>query len=251
VKLRIINDSALPGGVNMQRDAGLLAAQSPHDDPVLRLYRWRPPAVSIGRNQALDGFDGRALASQGVALVRRPTGGRAILHDQELTYAIVGASPSPLFGDTLHDTYRAINRALLTFLAALGITADVSPGESRAAQRSLVCFHSAGQYEIRVAGRKLVGSAQRRSRGLFLQHGSILTGPGHAELPRYLKPDAANRASRQQLLQATTDLGQLLGREITESDHVEFGRLLSLAAAESFRLERDVQPLGSGRATAG
>ena len=145
--------------------------------------------------------------------MRRPTGGRAILHAEELTYAVVGASPGPLFGDSLHAAYQVINGALLAFLAGLGYRAEISAGEAREEARGLVCFKSAGRYEISVGGRKLIGSAQRRTGGCFLQHGSILAGPEHLELLRFLRPGAPGADLPPELLaMATTDLGQLRGR---------------------------------------
>ena len=217
--LRVILDGAQNGVLNMQRDAELLAGHRPGDDPVLRLYRWDPPAISIGHNQKFSQFDGRAAAAAGLDLVRRPTGGRAILHAQELTYSIVGTSPGPLFGETLHSSYELINQALLRFLGSLGIQADISAGEPRQDARGLLCFKSAGRHEIHVGGRKLIGSAQRRTAGVFLQHGSILTGPAHQDLPRYILPGLLDGGMQPEDLGAvTTDLGQLLGRKLTAED---------------------------------
>jgi len=126
------------------------------------------------RRSHFSDFDETAIRAAGYDLVRRPTGGRAILHADELTYAVIGSSPGPVFGATLHETYMKINRALLAFLADLGVVADISTGESREEARGLVCFRSAGRHEVSVAGRKIIGSAQRRTGGNFLQHGSIL-----------------------------------------------------------------------------
>jgi lipoate-protein ligase A len=235
--LRVIRDGPLPGAVNMDRDRTLLARQKPDDPPVLRLYRWSPPAVSLGRNQPAGAFDAVRIADRGLDLVRRPTGGRAILHAAELTYAVVGASPSPLFGATLHTTYTRINQALLAFLAHLGIAAEVSAGESRTEARGAVCFQSAGQHEVRVGGRKLIGSAQRRTAGIFLQHGSILTGPEHADLADCMPSKAGAEGRRESLLAATTDLGRLLKRRITDTDFEELETRFVAAAARSFGLE--------------
>lgn len=218
-RLRVCFDGALSGPANMATDLRLLDEHRPGDPPLLRLYRWEPAAVSIGYNQDLNAFDQQAIAAVGVDLVRRPTGGRAILHADELTYAVVGTSPGPLFGDSLNSSYQRINEALLTFLAELGIEADVSAGESKDAARRLVCFHSAGKHEIKVQGRKLVGSAQRRLRGVFLQHGSLLTGPRHLDLVRFLQSGTAdNETDQTELAAVTTDLSRLLGREIGQGD---------------------------------
>ena len=124
--LRVFYDGAATGAVNMGRDASLLAGHKPGDDPILRLYRWEPAAVTIGYNQDGTDFDEAGIRAAGYDLVRRPTGGRAILHADDLTYAVIGTSPGPVFGASLHETYLKINQALLAFLADLGIAADIS-----------------------------------------------------------------------------------------------------------------------------
>ncbi len=214
--LRVLLDGASTGSVNMARDAELLAGHKPGDDPILRVYRWEPAAVTIGYNQNFTDFDESAIRAAGYDLVRRPTGGRAILHADELTYAVIGTSPDPIFGSSLHETYLKINQALLAFLAELGIAAEISSGESREDARGLVCFRSAGRHEISVGGRKIIGSAQRRTGGVFLQHGSILAGPRHLGLPSFLRSDV-NRDPGE-LAAVTTDLGQLLGAPQTDEN---------------------------------
>jgi lipoate-protein ligase A len=227
-RLKVIHDGAHPGAVNMSRDSELLDAHRPGQDPVLRVYRWRPPAVTIGYNQDLDGFDSTAAEAAGFDLVRRPTGGRAILHADELTYCIVGSSPGPLFGESLHQCYMKINEALLDFLRSLGVEAEVSAGESRDEMRGMLCFKSAGQHEIRVGGRKLIGSAQRRRAGVFLQHGSILAGPGHLRLPEFVKPvPGVPTVGAEVLARVTTDLAQVLDRPLTGSDLDRLGHDLA------------------------
>jgi len=240
VRLRVLRDGPRPGAVNMALDDALLRAHRPGDDPVLRLYRWRPACVSYGYHQHPDDFDAAAVAARGWHLVRRPTGGRAILHRQELTYAVVGSSPSALFGDTLHASYMTINRALTHFLADLGLTPDISAGESLEAARGAVCFQSAGQHEITVAGRKVVGSAQRRREGVFLQHGSILTGPGHADLLACLAGALDTPAARAALLDATTDLEGLLGFDHADAAYADLEARLIAACAEAFGLTPDI-----------
>lgn len=237
-RLRVLFDGAAGGAANMARDRSLLDAQRPGDDPVLRIYRWDPPAVTIGYNQDPDDFDADLARAAGYAVVRRPTGGRAILHARELTYAIVGASPGPIFGDSLHAVYQVINGALVAFLAGLGYRAEVSDGEAREEARGLVCFKSAGRYEIAVGGRKLVGSAQRRTGGCFLQHGSILAGSEHLELLRFLRPGAPGADLPPEVLaMATTDLGQLRGTPCTAADLDALAPALAAAFAATLGLE--------------
>jgi len=219
----------------MARDAELLAEHKPGDDPILRLYRWEPAAVTIGYNQDFTDFDEPGIGAAGYDLVRRPTGGRAILHADELTYAVIGTSPGPVFGASLHETYLKINQALLSFLADLGLAGEISAGESREAARGLVCFRSTGRHEISVGGRKIIGSAQRRTGGVFLQHGSILAGPRHLELPSFLLPEV-NR-SPEDLAAVTTDLGQLLGTPPTGTNLEALAPRLAEAFASTLGLD--------------
>ena len=246
--LRVRFDPPRTGRENMAADAALLAAHRPGEPPVLRLYRWDPPAVSFGYHQSPDRFDRAVLAARGWDLVRRPTGGRAILHAQELTYAVVGSSPSPLFGDTLHAVYATINRALLRFLRELGLRPDTAAGEDLAAARDTVCFQSAGRHEVTVRGRKLVGSAQRRSRGVFLQHGSILTGPRHLDLLDCLAPSVAARFDRDTLAASVTDLSRELGRPLTDADHDDLARRLADACCAEWGLRAVAWTAGEGAA---
>ncbi|MCY3810039.1 MAG: lipoate--protein ligase family protein [Gemmatimonadetes bacterium] len=167
---RILVDGPLPGAANMARDHAL-AELVGRGEAVLRLYRWRPAALSLGRNEPFGEIHRRLLASRpDVGVVRRPTGGRAVLHDRELTYGV--AAPVSAFGG-LRAAYRAINRALVEGLGRLGVAAELArpaalpPGAG-------VCFADSAEGEVVAAGRKLVGSAQRRVGGAFLQHGSLL-----------------------------------------------------------------------------
>jgi len=144
----------------------------------LRLYAWLPAALSLGKTQPAAGaHDDAVLRAEGIDLVRRPTGGRAVLHDAERTYALVSRRSASFPGGVL-DTYRRISAALHEALRALGLATEGAPrmpsrerdsGEGRAS-----CFSRVSAHEIVVDGRKIVGSAQLRARDSFLQHGSIL-----------------------------------------------------------------------------
>ena len=139
----------------------------------LRFYRWSPPCLSLGRNQAARGrYDRDAARERGIEVVRRPTGGRAIYHHRELTYAVT--APAGRWGG-LRAAYRRINRALLRGLAGLGAAVEEAERAARApGPSSRACFRDPLPGEIVAAGRKLVGSAQWRERSALLQHGSIL-----------------------------------------------------------------------------
>lgn len=173
----LIDERPRTGAENMAVDQALLESVQAGGRPALRLYRWDPPCLSLGRNQPVPGPEVAAAASaRRVHLVRRPTGGMAVYHDRELTYAVavpVGVVGSP------RETYRAINRALVAGLRRLGVPAGVVPEGRGGAPRdpaswAAPCFEAAAPGEVVVAGRKLVGSAQRCERRTLLQHGSLL-----------------------------------------------------------------------------
>jgi lipoate-protein ligase A len=151
------------------------AGASLKPDPTLRLYGWTPATLSLGRSQRAEGaHDARLLAAEGIGLVRRPTGGAAVLHEFERTYAVVGALGAPPFTGGPIDTYRTIAEALRRGLARLGVAAaPVEPRRGETRDATVACFERVGAWELLANGRKLVGSAQARRRGAFLQHGSI------------------------------------------------------------------------------
>lgn len=177
-KWRVIVEGSEDGAWNMAVDEAILAAYERADappGPTLRLYGWRPAAVSLGRSQRAEGsYDERVLQAQGIDLVRRPTGGTAMLHEFERTYAVVGALGIPPFSGGVIATYRKIADALTRGMTRLGVEATaVAPTRGVARETSVACFERLGAWEIAANGRKLVGSAQRRRRKAFLQHGSI------------------------------------------------------------------------------
>src|SRR5678815_3437297 len=163
----------------MTIDADLLAEVENSPDPktFVRLYRWSRPTVSLGRNQKIeDAVDQAFCAENGIDVVHRPTGGRAVLHDDELTYA-VASNDSVCFGDTIYANYKSVSEALCAGFNRLGVPAVLAPETRRSPASAngadLPCFVSPSRYELTVKGRKIVGSAQRRLRRSFLQHGSM------------------------------------------------------------------------------
>jgi lipoyl(octanoyl) transferase len=137
-----------------------------------RLYRWAPHCLSFGRHEpALRRYDRAAIERLGLDVVRRPTGGRAVWHADELTYAV--AVPADEFGG-LRQAYLEIHQMLLAALRSLGVTAELAPAGAAAAPGAGACFASPAGGEILLRGRKVVGSAQLREGTALLQHGSIL-----------------------------------------------------------------------------
>ena len=181
---RLIDSGPNSGAFNMAEDEKLLEqAATEAAGPLLRLYTWDPPAVSLGRFQIMEtAVRPEACAKLGINIVRRVTGGRAVLHNQELTYSVVARTDDPLFPNDVLGTYKVIAAGLLAGLGNLGIHAEMVSRSNRHAvlvkkdAKDPSCFSSPSWYEILVKGKKIIGSAQRRVPGAFLQHGSILIG---------------------------------------------------------------------------
>ncbi|MFQ5599538.1 MAG: biotin/lipoate A/B protein ligase family protein [Candidatus Krumholzibacteriia bacterium] len=217
--LRVLLEPGLTGAENMRRDTGLLEAQDEESPPALRLYTWEPAAISLGFMQRAEELvDLDACRAAGIDVVRRPTGGRTILHWEEITYAVVASTRDARFGAHLGAAHAVIGECLAAGLAHLGIATELSR-PLRDPQRRLLrqpCFVSAGRSELLVGGRKLLGSAQRRRAQAFLQHGSLLVGSAHVRLVEFLldtRGDPRLAATMQRRLgRDTTTLGDLLGR---------------------------------------
>ncbi len=143
--------------------------------PVLRFYGWDPPGLSLGYFQKSKGkIDIEATHNHGYRIVRRPTGGRAVLHDNELTYSVIVAEEHEKMPKSVTEAYRVISQGLLEGFSGLGIQADFSIPEGKLGQtNSAVCFEEPSWYELIVEDRKAAGSAQTRQKGVILQHGSI------------------------------------------------------------------------------
>ena len=194
------------GAENMAVDTSLLDESNATGRAVLRLYRFDPPCLSLGRNEPSKEYDRAAIARLHLDVVRRPTGGRAVWHEHELTYAAV--APIATFGG-LRDAYRWIHDRLAAALRALGADATLAPDRPRAssATRPTSCFASSACGEVLVAGRKLIGSAQVREGRAFLQHGSILLD-GSQEVIAFISRNT-------QATSREVTLAQVLGRRVT------------------------------------
>jgi lipoate-protein ligase A len=170
---RLLLSPPANGATNMAMDEALLLRARRTGETVYRVYGWADPTVSLGRNQAARGWYDLELArATGIGFVRRPTGGRAILHHREITYSV--AAPVAAFGSQ-RESYRAVNRLLLEALRTLGVDAREADSSSRAPVPGLApCFEAPVAGEVVAGGRKLIGSAQVRDGDAFLQHGSIL-----------------------------------------------------------------------------
>jgi lipoate-protein ligase A len=175
---RLLVDGASRGSWNMAVDQALAeSVDSGASPPVLRLYRWDPACLSLGFAQPFAAAAAEFCARKGVDVVRRPTGGRAVLHHLELTYAVLASLDGRPFAADLQAAYRRICRALVAGLRLVGVPAGLAGTPQDGMIRpieAIPCFVGPATGEVVAAGRKLVGSAMRRMGATILQHGSIL-----------------------------------------------------------------------------
>jgi len=232
-------DAPADGATNMATDRAILTRADEDGGPVrLRVYGWTPPALSLGFHQDPSTVDHAALARDGLDCVVRPTGGAAVLHVDEITYAVSGPLGVAGLGRRVLEIHDVIAVALQESLRRLDV--DVArEGDGR--PEGFACFSAAGGHEITAGGRKLVGSALRRSRRAFLQHGSLLRGPGHEQLPRYVagSDPAKHDAAIEDLRKRTVTLADLGRGDLTFGD---FARTLALVLAAHLALEPVHEP---------
>jgi len=186
----LIDDAPASGARNMAVDEFLLRrTEKEGGAPVLRLYSFSPPAITIGYHQdAGKAIDVDAAISDGIDVVRRITGGRALLHDGELTYS-VAAAVGPPFGQGLADTFQSIAEIIVGALRSLGVEAALGGARHVGVESSMTspCLVSTSRHEITAGGKKISGSAQRRTGGAFIQHGSVLIRGGSERIERYIR----------------------------------------------------------------
>lgn len=184
--------------------------------PTLRLFAWEPPCLSLGYAQSVQVVDEGRLRSNGWDLVRRSTGGGAILHTDELTYSVIGPADEPRLRGDIITSYQRLSTAILLALKNLGLPAESQPlmKSTQDTPPDPVCFEIPSHYEITVGRKKLVGSAQARKKNAVLQHGTL---PLHGDLTRITQvlvyPDEATRANAaHRLLSRATTVESVLGK---------------------------------------
>jgi len=221
---RLIKTIPARGAWNMAVDEAILYSAGRGESlPTLRLYAWEPACLSLGYAQPAADVDLAALARQGWELVRRPTGGRAILHVDELTYSVTGPQNEPRLAGSVLESYLTLSAALLQALIRLGVNAQASPKSattpdpSAAGRTNPVCFEVPSNYEITIAGKKLIGSAQARRKEGVLQHGSLpLVGDLRRITSVLAFPDEGARLhAAERLVQRAATLEQALGAIVT------------------------------------
>lgn len=227
MKWQFLNSGFASGAVNMEYDEALAEHLLDGGEiGTLRVYGWNPPAISLGRNQSIECIDLARAAQDNLEVVMRATGGRAILHSEELTYSVTMLSTSK----SVLAEYQMISHALVVGLRSLGADVNLESWQPHFPSlyqymSSGACYASTAQYEITYGGKKIVGSAQRRyhrAEGweVVLQHGSILLGPDHRHITRYLRiPDEDERQRLEDIMHnRVTDLSSVLNRRVEFSE---------------------------------
>lgn len=217
---RLIVDDARDGAWNMAVDEAIVTAVGRGDSlPTLRFYQWEPPCLSLGRSQSDADVDTLACHRAGIHCVRRPTGGRAILHQNELTYSLSLPLSDPRAAGDIVESYRRLSEGLADGLRRLGLAIQrAQPGKAQT-DAAPACFETLAGYEITVGGRKLLGSAQFRTRTALLQHGSLpLYGDVSAIVDFLSLADVAREAMRQRLRATATTVEQALGWRVPLAD---------------------------------
>ncbi len=206
------------GERNMQFDL-YLAQTCDRDEAFFRIYRWQPYCISLGANQSFCNINLDRAIADGIDIVKRPTGGRAILHAEELTYTVI----LPL-NDRFHlrEIYFKISAALMhglkiyNPLLAKSELENYQPNFPKLLEEpsGVLCFASTARNEVKFNGKKLIGSAQRKLNNVVLQHGSILCGTKHQELPKYLNANENTKERLQiELTEKTTEIETILGEK--------------------------------------
>jgi lipoyl(octanoyl) transferase len=185
--------------------------------PTLRLYAWEPACLSLGQAQPYADVDENRLNEHGWEVVRRPTGGRAILHTDELTYSVIAPPDEPVMAGSVMESYNRLAVALLAAVGSLGLPVEMKEGSSPNHEtQNPVCFEVPSAYEITVLGKKLIGSAQARRKEGVLQHGSLPLIGNLARITEVLtfadEPDRLNAAQR--LLERAATVESVLGRRV-------------------------------------
>ena len=248
---RLIKDSYHTGFMNMAIDEAIMIAHRKGlVPPTIRFYQWSPPAVSLGYFQDLEKeINIDACQGMGIDIVRRPTGGKAVLHDKELTYSFIIREDHPLVNDSILETYKKISGGIIRGLSYLGIKAVLVPlreklnnalssnenkSEIHHSDIKSICFSVPSQYEVQVEGKKIVGSAQVRKKEIVLQHGSLLIELEKDKLFSVFNFPSAQIRERNKIRFKATSLEEILKKKINFS---ELSEILPRGFEEEFGIK--------------
>ncbi|BAQ11235.1 lipoate-protein ligase a [Bacillus sp. OxB-1] len=243
-----INSGKCTPSFNMALDEALLEWHSEGKiGPVLRFYEWEPATLSIGYFQRVEKeIDMDQVKKLNLGFVRRPTGGRGVLHEHELTYSVIVSESYPDMPETVTEAYRVISGGLLEGFRNLGLAAEFSIPDTEKARadlkkpKSAVCFDAPSWYELVVEGRKVAGSAQTRQKGVILQHGAILLSLDEEKLISLFKyrSEEHRELVRIGLPEKAVAIDRLMDRSVTVEECVK-----AFSAGFEKALQIQLQPL--------
>jgi lipoyl(octanoyl) transferase len=239
--MRFINTQENNAAMNMAIDEALLLSK----EPVLRVYQWKPAAMSLGYNQPTEQINIEECKKQNIDIIRRPTGGKAVLHKDELTYSVIIDTTSKLIPqhhkDNIIESYKIISKGILNALTSLNITAkmkDTKPVKTDTA----ICFNEPSWYEILHNNKKLVGSAQRRINNKILQHGSILIDVNIPEMCNLFNTDQQKAIKQTQERITTIDnISPKTFKEIADAMKLGFEQNFQLTLREDTLTQEEQQ----------
>jgi len=238
---RWIENGPADGATQMAIDRAILENADSFGKVTVRVYRWKPYCISLGYHQSVENIDLDRCQQDGIDVVRRPSGGRAVLHAEEITYSIIIPAGSLPFSATVGEVYNFISRGLVRGIQKLGVLVQLQKRslDFRSHYKtslSVSCFSAAARHEVVIEEKKLVGSAQFRLAGRILQHGSILMGDAHLALPDYLKGIEPEERDQLRLVmeKKTASINRYLGRKI---EYGEAAKALRQGMEEEFSVE--------------
>jgi len=247
---RLIDSTPKSGALNMAIDEAIAEAVGKGiSPPTLRFYSWNPPAVSIGYFQKIGDVNQEECLLKNYDIVRRPTGGRAILHDRELTYSIIAPADNPHLPKDILNTYKRLHQGFMVGLRKLEVMAELVSKRNKGI-KSPACFFSTSIYDITVNGKKLMGSAQMRWQRVILQQGSIplyldiealFAVLSHTDKETFIEKATQRMTSLYQEIGRPIEIGEIKealidGLEETLGIKIRKDRLTDYEAARAFRL---------------
>ncbi len=214
---RLILHEPGQGAWNMAVDEILLRSMVPGTRPILRLYGWDPACLSLGYAQNYADIDPIALSQFGWEVVRRPTGGRAILHTDELTYSVIAPYGEPRIEGGVLESYQRLSKALLAALQLLDLPVQAQLSKKNSSRNGPVCFDVPSNYEITLVGKKIIGSAQARKKEGVLQHGTLPLSGDLSRITKVLKYESTTdrQSAAEMLHQHATTLSTFLLQDIS------------------------------------
>ncbi len=230
--IKIIVDQPYEGSMNMAFDLAIARLNAIRKISTLRIYQWKCPTLSLGKHQKTDNLNWEFIKSNNISVVRRPSGGRAVLHNNEITYSFSTFVSNNNLPNNLLASYLKISQALVRSLQALGIEADLERSKKEGVTKDL-CYDAPSFYEVKVNGKKLIGSAQYRTANFVLQHGSI---PIKHDYETYVNSFKYSHTEwiKQHLISSTIDLETILKKPISK---IEIVKALEIGFKSVFKEE--------------